>query len=249
MSSDIEIQKKPFRSRNRIAAAFLIVLLIGIFFFVPLILKSMYPTASEISIRKAAAAQLHKDPNELTKKDFAKIEVLIFRNETELSDLNFLKKFINLKELRFQFLQPSPFKIPMDTPRWKVFLSKLGIINIPKTYVPPWRYEKRIIDIRGLEKLPKLEILDLSGTSIQSVDSLGYIKNLKALSVSYTDISDLEPIEKLTNLQELNLTGCKNITENKIQDLQNVLPDLKIDYETYTPPWLKNNSNKNENEK
>ena len=247
---EIRQNKLLYRTRYKIAMMAMAVLLIGIFFCFPLMLKSMYPTMSEIIIRKAAAAQLNKDPNELTKKDFAKIEVLSFRNETELSDLEFLKKFVNLKELGLRSIQPSPFRIPVDTPRWKVLLSKLGIINIPTTYVPPWRFERRIIDMRPIEKLRKLEKLDLSGTSIRSVDSLALLKNLRELDLSLSGISDIEPIKKLKNLQKLNLSEHPDITIEQIQNLQNALPNLKISYGyTYTPPWLKSSSNENETEK
>ena len=234
-----ETINKSFNRKFRKAAMVLFIVLIGTIFTIPSILKSIYPTKSEIEIQSSIAAKLHKKPNELTKKDLAKIQVLTFDNDRELSDITFLKNLTNLIFLRLSYLKVPLNGIPQDTPKWKRLLYKLGIIDIPKKpYPPPWAdFEKRVIDITPLKKLSKLEWLDLTGTWIKSISPVTCLVNLKELNLSYNNISDIEPLKKMKNLEMIDLTGCENITIEQIQDLQEALPELIINYDNYSPPW------------
>lgn len=244
------IKSKPSSRRYRIAAIVLAILLIGIFLRVPLIFKSMYPSTSEMIIRKAAAAQLHKDPDKLTKKEFEKIEILTFNDNTGLSDITFLKNFTNIKYLGLSNLRFPLTHIPKDTPKWKILLDKLGIIDIPKTsYTPPWmNCERRLIDITPLKKLSKLEKLVLKGTWIKSVVPVTYLENLMEFDLRYNNISDIEPLKKMKNLKTIDLTGCEKVTIEQIQELQEALPKVIINFDYYPVPWLKNDANKIDNQ-
>ena len=76
--------------------------------------------------------QLHKDPNELTDEDFAKITDIPIQNSslrisggirlTKLSDIMLLRKFTNLQALDFGIIMYPQNKIP----KWMTILSKLG---------------------------------------------------------------------------------------------------------------------------
>ena len=155
--------------------------------------------ASEKVIRKMAAAQLNKDPNSLADADLTKITTL-FIHGGNVSDIKLLEKFANLKEL--VLVHGTSYKIPDDTPKWKLLLTRIGIIKLPVQYRSPWELT---IDIKPLTKLKHLQRLDLGGMRINNIDSLARLSELKELTLWATNITDLEPLSKLENLKTLTL--------------------------------------------
>ena len=149
-----------------LAAVSFVLFLVSVMFFI-LQLQNASDPASNAVILKAAAKQLNKDPNELTKKDFARITELCIAEKTgqgiglntegyniaELSDIAILKKFVNLEELDISYL-----KFPKKTkskPKWKSYLEKIGInISTEKTQ----RTDLDLSTLRNLSKLRRLKV-------------------------------------------------------------------------------------------
>ena len=142
MNQQSKTEKKTLRVKLIISIAVLLFLLIFIFVFICIEQNKSDPASAAV-IRKAAARQLNKDPNELTESDFAKITELCiakkeihtsYRGQYEsheivvLSDLQFLKKFVNLEELDISYLEYSQKNIP----HWMTYLGKMGIVDISK---------------------------------------------------------------------------------------------------------------------
>ncbi|MFX1316215.1 MAG: leucine-rich repeat domain-containing protein [Promethearchaeota archaeon] len=80
---------------------------------------------------------------------------------------------------------------------------------------------KKLSDVKGLEKLKKLEFLGLSG--INEIDSLVNIPNLKELVLDNSEITEIKGLDSLKNLELLVLEG-NHIKE--IKGLEN-LKELK----------------------
>jgi len=229
--------KKPSRRKYIIAVGIILLLIMPVLIFILLSQNPKLDPASEQIIREIAAAQLNKDPKELTDADFATILELRIVN-VELSDIRILKKFINLQKLYLISIRFPEDKIPL----WMNLLGKIGLISKMKV---------ELLNFEILEKLPQLHTLFLSGTQIRNIKFIKGLKNLQKLSLSVTqvnnlkplkgltnlrdiDISDtqisnLEPLKELKNLQSLHMQGCPNITEQEIEDLQKALPDLEIE--------------------
>ena len=246
-------KNKPSRRRKYIiAAVFILLLIISVMVFSLFQTEPNPDPASEKIIRKVAADQLNaaerlnKDPNELTYEDFAKIKTfeLSYRLSSgyylvvkEISDISLLEKFSNLDELCLQRLKYTE----KDIPKWMKILSKIHVYDLS---------DKFLINLRPLEKLPKLKSLDLSYTSFSNIKTLAALTNLQSLNLSstrvsdiksikslknltylkldYTSVSDIEPIKELRNLEILNIQICPNINSQQIEDLQKALPNLKI---------------------
>jgi Leucine-rich repeat (LRR) protein len=237
-----DTKKKPSYKKYTLAAVVVLLLITPIFVF--MMLKSGTDPASEKVIREAAAAELRKDPNELTDDDFAKITTL-FINGNNICNIQLLEKFINLKEL--VLIHGTTFKINDNTTKWKLFLTKIGIIKLPVPYCNPWELT---IDIKPLAKLKHLQRLDLGGMKIKNINSLTRLSELKELSLWGTDITDIEPLGKLENLETLTLKdnikkiitdlgplkklkhlqtfNYNGISEEQIDDLRKALPNLKL---------------------
>ena len=127
-------KKKPTR-RKRIIAAGIIFLFVISALVVSLFQQEAKPDpTSEAEIRQVAAAQLNKNPNELTKEDFGKITKLDLL-EKEICDIKLLEKFDNLERLIIIGLHSPECTLP----KWKSMLIRLHILNIPDT---------KLLDIR-----------------------------------------------------------------------------------------------------
>ena len=244
------VEKNTLPGRYKLAAVFLLLFIIPVFVFILLRINSGYDPDSEAEIRQAAAT-IGQDPNKLSNKDFAKINTLIL-NAKNLSKLKLLEKFTNLKILVLDF--SSSFALPDYTPKWKLFLIKMGFIKIQKQsiYTPPWVRKKFTIDIRPLGKLKNLEKLSINNIKIENAKPLARLSNLRELSLIANEISDIESLSKLKNLQTLNLIdnnviidlkpltkltnlktlNCSIVRKEQIDDLQKTLPDLKITIKT-----------------
>jgi Leucine-rich repeat (LRR) protein len=222
-------QKKSSCWRYIIAAVVLLLLITPVAVF--MLLRSGYDQASEAAIRRAAAAQLNKDPNELTDGDFAKItEISIGAAQTiisltnpaasisyannELADIRLLAKFTNLQKLNL-----GKINIPEDKiPQWIKTLTKMGIYDIDKGYT---------IDLRPLEKLAHLEELKLGGAAVSDIQPLAGL-NIKHLLLVDAPLSDITPLMSLSQLQTLEIMFCPNIKIKDVEDLKKMYPNLEI---------------------
>eukprot|EP00879_Flechtneria_rotunda_P020620 GHRR01021699.1.p1 GENE.GHRR01021699.1~~GHRR01021699.1.p1 ORF type:complete len:536 (+),score=232.58 GHRR01021699.1:130-1737(+) len=79
----------------------------------------------------------------------------------------------------------------------------------------------RIDNLRGLNKLVKLQ---LDNNHIKKIENLDHLTNLKWLDLSFNNISTIEGLDKLTQLQDLSLFNNEIST---IQGLDN-LPSLNV---------------------
>lgn len=87
----------------------------------------------------------------------------------------------------------------------------------------------------NISSLTNLEFLDLSQTGQYQIDAglvhLGKLINLKTLNLSCTAISGPSVLANLgcmTHLKSLNLTGCSNLSNARLQELKQMLPNTHI---------------------
>ncbi len=83
---------------------------------------------------------------------------------------------------------------------------------------------KSISEIKGLESLNKLQVLNLSNNSIFEIEGLESLNELQVLKLSYNAIFEIEGLETLKNLRELHLDSNRIV---KIKGLE-ALKDLKF---------------------
>lgn len=69
--------------------------------------------------------------------------------------------------------------------------------------------DNRIADLRLLENLGMIEMLNLSDNRITDIDSLEYLTNLRELNLANNRIQDISPLFSLENLEFVDLTGNK----------------------------------------
>ena len=77
-------------------------------------------------------------------------------------------------------------------------------------------YDNMIKNVVGLQDLPSLSVLLLSGNIIEEIREIGNLKSVRRLSLNSNFIYDLTGLQELTNLSHLDLT------ENRICDLRPV---------------------------
>ena len=209
---------------------------------------------SEKIINEFIAKQLNKDPNELTEKDFNRLDILSIHG-LEITTLKPLLKLRNLHTLGLTLLQISDIK-PLaelknlktlqlanfrlrdrEPPKW---ITKLRtILRLPTGSIS----ETKPIDLSPLKKLTKLEFLDIRNTDVRNIEILSEFHNLQHLAISKKNAPDmgirqvqkirtldLKPIKGLTKLNYLELFG---MPVNDIQPLVG-LSDLKYLDLTYT---------------
>jgi hypothetical protein len=225
---------KPSR-RKYIIAAIIALLIITALVFIWFNREQKPDPDSEAIIRRLAAEQLHKDPNDLTNEDFAKITKFTLCNIVgtwpnsavhyfDMCDIKLLEKFTNLQNLDISWIQYPDYKIP----KWMKFLSKLGIVNLGERYS---------IDLSPIKNLSRLEILSIQNARINSIEPLAGLVNLKELTI-FQSGCDLEPIKALKNLRWLHLINCDDATKEKRAELQKALPNMEIvgwDYIKWNP--------------
>ena len=220
------------RSGLKYIISFVVLLLLITPLFVFIMFRSKSDPASEAIIRQAAAAQLNKEPNDLTVEDFAKITELSIGEMTqtifsfssnansiryaknELSNIKLLGKFTNLQKLNLGSVSVPENKIP----NWMKTLSKAGIINLD---------ERLTLDLSPLMNLHSLEDLQLGGPAVRNIKPLTSL-NLKHLQIIDSPLSDIKPIESMTQLQKLEIIFCQNIKYKDLEDVKKALPGLAI---------------------
>ena len=101
------------------------------------------------------------------------------------------------------------------------------------------------VGIEQLSGMTNLEFLSLSGTKVSdaSLVHLSRLHNLQTLHLEYTDVTDdgLVHLKGLTNLKTLRVAILPSETEDRIAELQRVLPGLTIEndlfiHSSYWPP-------------
>ena len=247
-------KNNPSRQKYTLAAVIMSLLITSALVFIYFTQEPKSDPASESLIRRAATAYLNKDENELDDRDFAQITdftfAMIDSNNSngfigssviypaiEISNIELLEKFVNLQSLNLGIISYPKDKIP----RWMKLLAKIGFLDLNKRFT---------IDLSPIERLSYLKNLTLGGPSIRTIEPLAGLVNLNQLMLLNTQVSDLKPLKHLTylrslylmgnsftslealkgleNLRHLSLRRCDNISEEQIEDLQNSLPNLKI---------------------
>ncbi len=88
--------------------------------------------------------------------------------------------------------------------------------------------ENHIVDLRPLENLGILEMLNLSYNRIAFIDSLEYLTNLHELHLANNHIRDIEPLFSLENLEFVDLTG-NPVPVKLIEKLRNQVAVVEFD--------------------
>jgi internalin A len=83
-------------------------------------------------------------------------------------------------------------------------------------------------DFGSFKNLLNLEYLCLRNTNIFNISPLANLVNLKQLDLISTKVDDINDLKKLTSLKSLNLEHVQ-VSENQIAELQEALPNLKIE--------------------
>ena len=77
-----------------------------------------------------------------------------------------------------------------------------------------------IDDLRHLENLGMIEMLNLSDNRIENIDPLEYLTNLRELNLANNRIQDISPLFSLENLEFVDLTG-NPVPPGQIRKLRN----------------------------
>lgn len=173
-------------------------------------------------INEEVARQLNKTPNDLTSKDYQRIEELHLTGY-RITNLNLVKKCRNLQEISLWYTRTAVLK-PLEK------LSKLKILRIyfvgssnePSKIMkklrsllrlPEQKSTEKIISLSPLKKLVNLEKLIIRKMNINNIKVLSGLKNLKELEITGIDISDITPLSGLTSLKVLKIEGNRHITD------------------------------------
>jgi Leucine-rich repeat (LRR) protein len=82
-----------------------------------------------------------------------------------------------------------------------------------------------IDDLRHLENLGLIEMLNLSDNRIENIDPLEYLTNLRELNLANNRIRDIEPLLSLENLEFIDLTG-NPVSDLSIKKLQGKISNV-----------------------
>lgn len=94
-----------------------------------------------------------------------------------------------------------------------------------------------IDEIKGLENIKDILVLDLSNNKIEEIKKLDIFTNLKKLRLNSNEIEEIKGLDSLKNLEYLNLSSNKILEIKGLQSLKN-LKELYIN--GYSIPYLKN---------
>jgi Leucine-rich repeat (LRR) protein len=206
----IDSEKKHSRRKYILSTGITLLLIIAPLVFIWFTQEeSKYDVASAKIIREVAAAQLKKDPNQLTDEDFTKI-MRISISGKELSDLETLEKFINIEGLSLYDIRYPESAIP----KWMKILTKLGVFDLNERFA---------LDLSPLGKLKHLESISIGNTPVKNIKMLSSLTKFKMLGFSGKNISDIKPLAKLTNLETLNLSGSNVSNLEPLSELKNLM--------------------------
>jgi len=214
MEMNEKIKKILFSKRYIFAAVFLLLYIVAM---VLILIQDQFDPASKVVIRKAAAEQLNKDPNDLTDEDFAQITDFQLHQEN-LKDIKLLAKFTNIEHFTLMDLK-RPKK---EFPKWMTILSRLGLVDLES---------KNAIDLSPLKDLKNLKTLFCQSVQIKNIQPLQNLTNLEELTIINVPISSIKPLKNLTKLQEL----CIKVTNVADIKLIKQFPDLKKLSIIYSP--------------
>jgi len=223
------IKKKQFRRKYIFAAVTLLLLITASLVFIYFTQKQKPDPASEAVIRAEAAAQLYKDPNELTDDDFAQFTEFSFgisrtigqprriegsgRNAKvivrELSDISLFEKFTNLQRLTLANIGYTDKNIP----KWIKLMARFGFLDLADRFS---------IDLSPLEELEYLNSVGFYMVPLNNIEPLSSITNLRNLSLEYTEVRSLEPLRGLTNINVLVIMNTPISDLEPIKDLVNL---------------------------
>ncbi|MBN2588469.1 MAG: leucine-rich repeat domain-containing protein [Sedimentisphaerales bacterium] len=197
---------------KHIVAAICFVLILFVAFIAPLsaLRTKPDPLSGDTIIRKYAAEQLSElYGDRLTDADFAKISEL------------YLYDIFKYNHREFTYLPPWILTELTDIRLLEKFTNleilDLYYVRYPEIRIPKWM---KFLGKHRIINLDKKFAIDLS--PIQNLHAL------KKLRLSNAQIYDIKPLKKLTNLEELYIQNCPNITDKQVEDLQKALPGLKI---------------------
>jgi internalin A len=199
-------------------------------------------------IKQRVAYKVGKDPNELTKNDYEKVEDI--RISGGLSDFRPLVKLKNLKKIRFiivdgdmdmnldfrplakltklrgiSFRRMSVSRRPPPAPPKKWYDGILSLMQ----KIKPRPSQSKILDLAKFKKLKNLESLEIGFLDVNNLEVLASFPKMVRLDIRKQKINDLQLISGLVNLEYLNLRRT-NITDiNALANLTN-LKELNISH-------------------
>jgi internalin A len=137
----------------------------------------------------------------------------LFLENSQVSDIKSLKGLINLNILSLNDSKVSNLEPLKD------------LVNLQSLFLDA----TKVSDLEPLKGLKSLDTLIASNTLITDIEPLKNMSTLRQLFIHKTQVSDLEPIKGLVNLKSLYISGCNNISDQQVNDLQKALPNLKIE--------------------
>jgi len=94
--------------------------------------------------------------------------------------------------------------------------------------------EVPVTDISPLAELMDLEYVELFMQDITDISPLANHTKLLDLNLCHNDITDLSPLYSCVNLERLHISYNPNLTQEEVDKLQAVLPDLVIETEVWS---------------
>jgi hypothetical protein len=153
-------------------------------------------------------------------------------DRTDFSDAAPLSKLTKLKELTLSQTGVSDLRQLVKLTELEVLdLSWTGVTDLgPLTKLTKLTkltlLSTKVSDLGPLRELTNLEVLDLKQTQVTDLRALSYLTNLKTLDLSWTGVTDLEPLVGLMALEVLTIGA--SVPKHQVEELQESLPDLKI---------------------
>lgn len=130
-------------------------------------------------------------------KDYS--EIYFQLRDAKVSDLSFLTKLPNLKEVEINFCQIDDYSALGNIPT----LEKLSLL---------YSGTRDIKQLESLTNFANLKSFSIYHSSINDISFIKGLPNLEYLSITYADVEDISPISSLTNLKYLHLN-------NEIRDI------------------------------
>ncbi len=152
-------------------------------------------------------------PNKIPKWMSLLAKLGIFNLEDRFAlDLSPLKKLNNLETLIIEDTNVKNLKVLKN-------LTNIQELSLCDTQFSNLEY---------IRKYANLKSLDIYNTQVSDLEPLRELKSLKKLCADKTPVSNLEPLKELKNLIFLDISNCKNITDEQVEDLRKALPELRI---------------------
>ncbi|WP_274362909.1 CotH kinase family protein [Paenibacillus thermotolerans] len=171
---------------------------------------------SEVPLRNqdlaaAVAAQLYKDPDELTFADLKQVEELDLRNRglQDLAGLEYLTNLVRLDLEKNVISDLSPL----------ASLKRLQELNVQ---------DNRIRDISALRHMLQLKDLNMRGNLISDLRPINGLVQLEVLNARENYIKDISPLAGLKRLTDVNLRGNRIADVTPLGELMNLRTRLYL---------------------